>query len=283
MAATRRSHAARNAREDEGRAPAPAPAVDTRSRRRAKASGGAPRTGPHAPAKRPENLPRSLFHATWGTVVCLVVLAFHEPNHLVAWAAAAVTLALAFEALKRASETTRRWVMALFAKVAHAWEKEGVTSATFFTAGLAIMAASRSHLVCVTGAAVCAVGDPAAGFVGRRYGRTRLRAGRSLEGSLAFVVFGGAFALGMLTLAAHGGLPLPRPIAEALGMPPTNDATDVARLTLAERAVASVVGAVCGAVAEVVSTTVDDNLTIGPAAGYGAAAALAVLRRVMPR
>ena len=66
-------------------------------------------------------------------------------------------------------------------------------------------------------------------------------------------------------------------------MPPTNDATDVARLTLAERAVASVVGAVCGAVAEVVSTTVDDNLTIGPAAGYGAAAALAVLRRVMPR
>ena len=238
----------------------------------------------HTSSKRPENLSRSVFHATWGCVVVSVCLTFHNAAHLFAWGAAALTLALAFEMLKIVSPKTKDVVMTLFKPVAHEWESKRFTSATWFAAGLLCMSVSRSHLVCTVGAAVCAVGDPAAGFFGRRFGKTRLRAGRSVEGSLAFVIFGGMLAFVALTVASRGGLEQPqyfRTLTGWLEQPRSNENTDTAKLALLERAVASLVGGICGALAEIVSTSIDDNLTVGPAAGYGAAAAVAVLRRML--
>ena len=94
--------------------------------------------------------------------------------------------------------------------------------------------------------------DPAAALVGRRFGRTRMPNGRSLEGSAAFVVAGAAVAWGTLGIW-HPEL-------------------DSARGLMVAGA-----AAVLGAVGELASGRVDDNFSIPLAAAAGAAGALALV------
>ena len=99
------------------------------------------------------------------------------------------------------------------------------------------------------GVAVLGFGDPLAAIVGRRFGRTPIRAGRTLEGSLAFVAAGGGAGL----------------VALAVFTPEVPHAVGVA-----------LTAAVSGALAELFSQDVDDNLTIPLAAALGAAGMLAL-------
>jgi dolichol kinase len=124
----------------------------------------------------------------------------------------------------------------------HAHEDRQAASGTYFATGLAVV----SFLPAPAAAAAIGVlgfGDPAAGAVGRRWGRTRLAQGRSLEGSLAFV--------GMGTLAAGGAL--------SLGWP---EAPHRWALALAAGCV--------GALVEVGLRKLDDNLTVPLASGLAA-------------
>lgn len=98
--------------------------------------------------------------------------------------------------------------------------------------------------------AVLGVADPVAALVGRRWGRHRLRAGRSLEGTVAFAVSGALVAA--LALLAAGGLS---------GM---------------EVALFALLAGVVGAIAELVTTRLDDNLTIPVAVGAALTAAAAL-------
>jgi dolichol kinase len=98
------------------------------------------------------------------------------------------------------------------------------------------------------------VADPAAGIVGRRLGRIRLRARRSLEGTLAFLAAGTLAALASLTV--FHAIPWP------------------------ERLMVALVGAAAGALAELFTTRLDDNLTI-PLTVAGAAAATELALRVV--
>ena len=102
-----------------------------------------------------------------------------------------------------------------------------------------------SPLVCSIGVLVLGVGDPAAALVGRRWGRTKLVNGRSLEGTLTFVL------TGILVSAPLCALVYPE-----VGL----------RLILALTGV----GAVAGALAELLSSRIDDNLTIPVATGLAA-------------
>ena len=97
-------------------------------------------------------------------------------------------------------------------------------------------------LLVAVGVLVLGLADPAAALVGRRFGRTKLVNGRSLEGSTAFVV-----------TAALAGLVLVRLYFPELGWG--------AALALAMG------GAVPGALTELYSQRLDDNLTIPVAAG----------------
>ena len=81
-----------------------------------------------------------------------------------------------------------------------------------------------------------AVGDPAASLVGRRFGRTRLRSGRSVEGTLAFAVVATVASAVLLRL----GFNLRPSMAMALGA----------------------VAGVTGAITEVSSERLDDNFSI---------------------
>jgi dolichol kinase len=95
--------------------------------------------------------------------------------------------------------------------------------------------------------AVLGVGDPVAGFVGRRWGKHKLLHGRSLEGSAAFLVSAFAVALFVLGVFYAGSA------------------------TLGVLAGIAIAAAIAGAVAEALSGKIDDNLSV-PVAGACAAA-----------
>ena len=88
-------------------------------------------------------------------------------------------------------------------------------------------------------------------MVGRRWGRTKLRTGRSLEGSLAFVAAAFAVSLGVF-----------------LGLYP---------MSVGRALTVAAVAAITGAVAEFLSTRVDDNFSIPVTVAAAASAAMALL------
>jgi dolichol kinase len=124
-----------------------------------------------------------------------------------------------------------------------------VNSATWYATALVVLAALASRQGMMAGLAVLGVADPVAGIVGRRFGRHKLRSGKSLEGSLAFVASGALAAFAGLALLGVSG-PLPAWVL-AVG------------------------GALVGALAELTSGALDDNFTIPVA--VGAAITLATL------
>jgi dolichol kinase len=151
------------------------------------------------------------------------------------------------EAARRRSPAANVLLMRLFAPVAHPHERHRVNSSTWYVTALLALAIFGPLRAAEIGVLVLALADPAAGIVGRRFGRTRLLAGRSLEGSLAFFAVGAAAAFAWLSLLSA----LPRPAAIVL----------------------AVAGAAAGALAELASTRLDDNFTVPVAAAAAVAAA----------
>jgi len=210
----------------------------------------APESGPATPV-RAENFRRSLFHVASGLVALALLRLLPDRAWLVAVSGALAGTAWTLELSRRRSGWLNDVLMRFFAPIAHPQERHKVNSSTWYMTalvGLALLAPLRSAEIAVV---VLAFADPAAGFVGRRIGRTRIRAGRSLEGTLAFVIAGVLAALAVLT--AFHALPLP------------------SMLLLAGA------GAAAGAVAEVISTRLDDNFTIPVTVAIAASAAALAL------
>lgn len=141
-------------------------------------------------------------------------------------------------------------LMKILGPIAHPHERTRVNSSTWYATALFVIAVVFPRPACAVGVAVLALADPAAGYIGRRWGRTPIRHGRSLEGSVAFVV-AGTFAAVLALTVFHPG-----PWSTVLGQ--------------------AIAAAIAGAVVEIVSTRLDDNLTIPIAACT--AAVLAGLR-----
>lgn len=196
------------------------------------------------PTVRPTNYTRSLFHV--GSAVGSVVLVQGVISQRVVIAVAgAFTLAgWTMEISRRHSATVNRLLMRAFQHVAHEHERHRINSSTWYTTALLLIALTLSPMACTAALMVLGLGDPAAGLVGRRFGRIRLASGKSLEGALAFVVAGALAAGGALALA-YPALPL----------------TSVLLLALAS--------AVAGALAELFLPRIDDNFSIPLAAGAG--------------
>jgi dolichol kinase len=199
----------------------------------------------HSPGFRPANHTRSLVHALSGVGALFMLQHVLTPITTV-W----VTLGLcvgawSMEIGRRHVPAVNRFLMWVFGPIAHAYEATRVNSATWYTTALLALSLTASPMACSLAVIVLGVGDPAAAFVGRRWGRTRLASGRSLEGSLGFVAFAGASALA--TLAVY-----------------------YPEIGLAERLLLALVSAVAGALAELLAATLDDNLVIPLAAAAGA-------------
>lgn len=190
---------------------------------------------------RPANLARSLFHFSSAAVGLASVALLPSRGWLIAIAIAFVTYCWGMEIARRISPSINDRLMRFYGPIAHAHERHHVNSATWFATALVALALFGTKPAMMAALAVLGVADPIAAMVGRRWGRRKLRASRSLEGTLAFFVSGTVAAAIALVLGgvAHAG-------------------TVIGFAALAGLA---------GAVAELASTRLDDNLTIPVAVG----------------
>jgi len=200
-------------------------------------------TGVAVPAVRPTNVKRSLFHVASALLSLTLLRLLPEKWMLVSASGAIALWAWSMEIFRRRSPRLNAGLMRFFGPVAHAHEHHQVNSSTWYVTALLLLAVFAPRLSAEIALVVLGFADPVAGIVGRRFGRTQIRAGRSLEGSLAFVATG--------TLAGLGA------------------AAMFHSLALGPMVFLAVVGAVTGAVAEVISTRLDDNFTIPVTAALG--------------
>jgi dolichol kinase len=199
-----------------------------------------------APVLRPTNYARSAFHVASALVALGTIAVAPSRAWIIGVAAGFFVYSWSMEIGRRISPAMNDRLMRFYGPVAHAHERHRVNSATWYATALMVLSLTIRPSFAATAVAVLGFADPAAGFVGRRYGKTKLRSNRSLEGTSAFAVV--AFVSAFVTLSA------------------------LTHVALAPRLVCALIGAVAGALAELFSSRIDDNLSV-PAA-VGAAIAL---------
>lgn len=200
----------------------------------------------HVPSLRPTNYARSLFHVTSATVAVIAIELLASPSILLGVAVAWAAFAWGCEISRRLDPRINTLLMKFFGPVAHAHEAHRVNSATWYATALVLLALTGSTVLCVAGVAVLGLGDPMAALVGRRFGRIRLLHGRSLEGTLAFVL-SATLATFALLMVFHASLGVGVSLALALA------------------------AGTAGAIAELVSLRIDDNFSIPLSAAAGVA------------
>lgn len=184
---------------------------------------------------RPSNLARSFFHALSGLTAVVSIALLRERRWLIVIALAFSIFAWTSEILRRRYRGANLRLMRVLGPIAHPHEWHKVNSATWFCTGLLALSIFAPLRAAALGCAVLALGDPAAALIGRRFGRTRIINNRSVEGTLAFVAVG--------TLVSAAAIPF---------LP--GGATSVLLVALT--------AGVVGALTELFSKGVDDNLSI---------------------
>ncbi len=201
--------------------------------------------GAHRPGLRPPNMTRNVFHIVWSAIGVVLAGVLVRGPSLILVAGAFAGLGWSMELSRRASPRINEALMKLFSPVAHPHEASRINSSTWYVTALFLLALTRSGLVCAVGVAVLGLGDPAGAIVGRRLGKTELVHGRTLEGSLAFAAAGSVGAL-LALRTFWPGVSWPDALTLALFAGGT------------------------GALAELSSGKLDDNLTVPLAAGAAA-------------
>lgn len=204
-----------------------------------------------APSFRPTNYARSLFHIGSALLALLVLVLAPWPGFPTLLAGVLCGTAWSLEVARRRSPRANDRLMRFFGAVAHAHERHRVNSSTWYMTALLLLSSLVEPAVSAIAVAVLGFGDPAAALVGRRFGRIRLRAGRSLEGSCGFVAAASLVAFVVASVLLPG--------------------------TFAVHLIIALVAGVTGAVVEMFSTSVDDNLTIPLAVAASVRATLALI------
>ncbi len=201
----------------------------------------------HVPSLRPTNYARNVFHALSALLSLVLVELVLTPNLMMAIAFLVAAAAWSMETGKRISPAVDRATWWVFGKMGHPYERRRINSATWFSSALLVLSLTRSHMISAVALVILGLADPAAGLIGRRFGRTKLIHGRSVEGTSAFILVGFASALAVLAIF-HGdlGWPLMLGIAGAAVIP--------------------------AALAELLAYRIDDNLLVPASAAAGAGA-----------
>lgn len=203
----------------------------------------------HVPTLRPTNWARSVFHVAGAALAILLIEIIPTPMLLTLAALSYAGTFWILELGRRRSGKVNVALMKFFKPIAHEHEARRVNSSTWYATALVLLTLTRSPVLCLIAVGILGVGDPMAAFIGRRFGRIKLLHGRSLEGTLTFFLTGAAVAVALLRLF-HPELGL----GAALAM--------------------SATAALFGAVAELLSLRVDDNLSVPLAAALGGALVL---------
>lgn len=197
----------------------------------------------HVPSLRPTNYARNVFHAG-NAIVALLCIRFLSEAQILGAAAFMMLLAWSLEVGRRVMPRLNDFLMGLLGRLAHPHEAWRINSATWFCTACFILACMWDLQAASIGIVVLGFADPAAAVLGRRFGTKKLVNGRTLEGTLSFIMVGTIAAL--LWLVAVWGFPMK------------------AALTMA------IAGAVSGGIAELFSRRIDDNLSIPVAAAFAA-------------
>ncbi len=188
------------------------------------------------PSLRPTNYVRNFFHVGNGLIV-LLMLRFMPEKALLWTATSAFLFVWTLEGTRRISEEWNNRLMKIFGAVAHPGEHYKVNSGTMYVSALFALAWLREPTASAIGVAVLALADPAASIIGRRFGKTKLIHGRSLEGTLTFALVGAAAAIGAVYFFHPAA-----PFFMTLGL--------------------AALGGVAGAITELLSGRIDDNFSI---------------------
>ncbi len=203
------------------------------------------------PRLRPTNSSRSLLHIASGVAVLFML--HHVLSHAGALIVGGSLVAAAWtmEISRRKSARVNDALMAMLGRFAHGHEWQSINSATWYASALLIMVVAFPLVAATTGAMVLALADPAAALVGRRFGRVKLINGRSLEGSLTFLLVAAPTAWAVL--GTYGPA-----------------------LSLDHSLLVAGAAALVGALVELLTRHIDDNFTIPMAVAAAVAAGLAL-------
>jgi dolichol kinase len=198
----------------------------------------------HVPSLRPTNYTRSLFHVSSSIFTFVLIQYVFDSTWLIFVAAAFALSGWTMETARRFSKSANDVIMKVFTPVAHPHEFHRINSATWYASALLLLSFTGSALVCSVGVIVLGFSDPAAALIGRRFGRTSLINGRSLEGTLTFILVGVLSVLALIRFW-HPAVSWSHALLIAF------------------------VASLFGGVAELVSARVDDNMTIPLSAALG--------------
>jgi dolichol kinase len=190
----------------------------------------------HIPSLRPTNYARNAFHIA-NALLCVGLIHWVvDVKSAIILTVSAAVLAWSMEISRRVIPGINRFLMWVFGPFAHPHESWRVNSATWYATALVILALMQDLAIASTAIIVLGFADPAAAVIGRRFGTIKLIHGRSLEGTCTFILVGSLVAFLWLVLAHDFG----------------------AHLAL----VWALSGTLPGAVAELFSRRIDDNLSI---------------------
>ena len=162
---------------------------------------------------------RRLFHAFTGTAVAVALTWLGLPR------ATAVTILgvvlvgqIALDVVRLRMPRANAAFFRAFRHLASPREAEGLASSTWYTVGLLLAVALFPGQAAISGILVLALSDPAASYVGQRWGRRPLLGG-SVAGSVAFVVVGLAVLLPRHAAPVALGATVAGLLAERLSWP----------------------------------------------------------------
>jgi dolichol kinase len=144
----------------------------------------------HVPSLRPTNYRRSIVHACGGLFGLFLVEFILTPTTMIIVASTFFTYAWTVEFVRRRYPKFNRRVMEFYGPIAHPHEHHRVNSATWYCSALLVISLTVTPMATAIALVVLGLADPFAALIGRRWGRTQLINGRSLEGSFAFFVMG---------------------------------------------------------------------------------------------
>lgn len=135
---------------------------------------------------------RKLFHATNGVAVASALSLLPVGR----WAAVSVlggvlAALVVMDLVRLTNRRANELFFVAFPSLASPREARGVASSTWYTLGVGLAVALFSRHDAISGVLVLALADPAASYVGQRWGRTPFLGG-TVRGSLAFFVVAGA-------------------------------------------------------------------------------------------
>jgi len=211
------------------------------------------------PELRPKNYARNAFHIGNGLLGATLYTVFPERSTVFMIAAIYTAAMLSLELARRFSKPLNRWpVDEVFGSISRPSEAWRMNSASWGGIAIVIMlGAGVPRLACVAAVLTLGIGDPMAALIGKRWGKHKLVGSKSLEGTLAFVASAAALVAAWLAI-----------------FEPASFGTTSHLATLWAAAPLALAAGVAGAVVELLSSHLEDNLSI-PLAVAAATAFLA--------